>query len=357
MTMIFQAIRPTVMRVVALAVAGLAASTTSAQQCTPAEANAAIQKYYNNFQQWLKLDNSDDAFMYRRQSIYPLIAEKSRLSDDAAWDFNFPNEPYRLFGIGVNRPKLEKAPYFNPFDTEKYTKSAQAKERGSGDFFTVSMDVNFGPVKQVRYYYTFADDPDKRDIKVDYFQMAVKKTYHVTHHVVIKGAGGDTEVKADNTRDYTFHDTTMVRSRDLIITYQRNECGGHPAITQENSHTSNTTNSNSSSQQNIPQALQQDAQFEAMLALAQSVHEDKQYERAFQLYLKTLLIKETSMACFQLGVMMYDQWKGRQVYDPTINSKQAGKRCVNLMKRAWELGEPHYSLEGKKAYYNLMTRD
>lgn len=282
------------------------------------DAGKTIKEYYEGISHVFESTRSGESMLKRMREVMPL------LPDHGNGTFNFPNEPNLLFSTGT-APFLEPDNYFGLIDEKKFYKTESNDEKQRLD---IRIDVKYGNVVPVSYPITFSDEPNNRVQSVDYYEMDLTKTYSVTD--ILNG-------NKKLLKNVTLHDRISVRKRDGAIASQKNECGGGAGLTAD------------------------EINYEGLIYEATSAWNRKEYQEAYRLYRKVIELRPQNppaRACFHLGLMMYDQWKGRVVYNPDINSKKAGQYAVNYMKKGSQMtDELDFAKECYRAYYNMITTD
>ncbi len=300
------------------------------------DAGKVIVNYYESIGQWLAQSSSDASF--KKRKLVALLLPGA--GDIRKGNFNFPNEPHLIFGSPDASPFLELTNYFNLFDNQRFPIEFDQQQRCK-----IELKVTYGEVRSINYYSNFADEPNERPVAVEYYEMVVNKAYTVSR---LQDDGESTSPTI-----FRLTDTTTVRKRDGVVAMQRNRCGGYKPLSQ-----GQTTTGDQPGQQPTGHIAQDEVNLEAYLIVALEAWNDKNYTKAYDYYWRALAIKETSRACFHLGLMMYDQWKKRAVFNPNVDRKRAGKWAVNLMKRAIAIGdEPQYVREAYRALYYMKEQD
>lgn len=282
------------------------------------DADKIIRQYYDGISHVFGATKRGESWSKRNKEVMPL------LPDHGNGTFNFPNEPRALFNTG-SAPFLEPSNYFGLIDDHKFLTTENNEEK---QLLDIMVKVTYGNVVPVSYPITFSDEPSNRVQSVDYYEMDLTKKYSVRDVL-------DPNWKTVKT--VTLHDRISVRKRDGAIASQKNECGGGAGLTAD------------------------EINFEGLIYEATSAWNRKEYQEAYRLYRKVIELRPDNppaRACFHLGLMMYDQYKKRAVYNPDIDKDTAGKYAVNYMKKGYKMtDEPEFAQECYRAYYNMVNSD
>ena len=294
-------------------------------------AEQTIKQYYNAFAHILKSTTSTTSRKARKE-LTPLLMVGW---DDERGSMAFPNEPHLLFNSN-DRPSINPLPYFNEFDFNRFQDIGTEEERET--LHIDISDISYGKIEMINQPIKFADNPNNRDSIVVFYRMKVNKTYKVTKIV----QSDDGIQKEGECKNYTLHDNIAVRRLDGRIVRLRNECGGSAEFTAD------------------------ELNYDGLILEGLEAWKDKRYQDAYKTYRKIIELRKDNppaIACFHLGLMMYDQWKGRAVYAPEINRRTAEKHALNYMKKGASMRSDNY-VDGVdfakscyEAYYNMITRD
>ena len=272
----------------------------------------------------MKSQSSSKSYLALKNKVSPLLPDGWR---DETADVHFPNEPHRLFNNNYSATFLTAKKYFSTFDQERLSNIATDSEK---EKLRIKMKVEYGSVEAISQPTTFDDNPAKRGSVITHWRMKVTKTYSIVQL-------NDNEEESNANNSIVLHDNIAVRYRDGKIVRLRNECGGSAEFTAD------------------------ELNYEGLLLEATDAWNDSRYQEAYRLYRKIIEMRKNNppaRACFHLGLMMYDQWKGRAVYNPDINRKKAGQYAVNYMKKGSQMtDELDFAKECYRAYYNMITTD
>lgn len=290
--------------------------------CTMEQANTIINEFYLTMDNIFKSHSSTRSYLILKEDMDPLLPTGWR---DEEADVYFPNEPHRLFDNEFDFNYLSATKYFSSIDHERLGNIATDDEH---EIFQIQMKVVLGRVEPIPEPTKFDKDPAKREPTTTHWRMKVQKTYTVKDL---------TDEHSKKNKVITLNDNIAVRVRDSKIVRLRNECGGSAEFSAD------------------------EINYEGLILEATDAWKDGRYEEAYRLFYKVITLKPKdppARACFHLGLMMYDQYKGRAVYNSSIDKKTAGKYAVNYFKKGYEMNdEPHYGQECWRGYYNLTTPD
>ena len=282
------------------------------------DADKIIRQYYDGISHVFGATKRGESWSKRNKEVMPL------LPDHGNGTFNFPNEPRALFNTG-SAPFLEPSNYFGLIDENKFLRTENNNEK---QLYDITVEVTYGNVVPVSYPITFSDEPSNRVQSVDYYEMDLTKKYSVRDVL---------DPNWKTVKNVTLHDRISVRKRDGAIASQKNECGGGAGLTAD------------------------EINFEGLIYEATSAWNRKEYQEAYRLYRKVIELRPNNppaRACFHLGLMMYDQYKKRAVYNPDIDRKKAGQYAVNYMKKGSQMtDELDFAQECYNAYYNMVIAD
>lgn len=311
-------------RFVVAIVSLLIASFSLHAECTMEKANTIIRDFYGGMDALLSSQTSSKSLLVLKNKIDPLLPYG--WTDETA-DVHFPNEPHRLFNNDRTSSYLTAKKYFSTFDQERLSNIATDSEK---EKIRIKMNVDYGATEAISQPTTFNDDPSKRGSLITHWRMKLTKTYFVVEL-------NENEQETNASKRIVLHDNIAVRYRDGKIVRLRNECGGSAEFTAD------------------------ELNYEGLLLEATDAWNDHRYQEAYRLYRKVIELKPQdppARACFHLGLMMYDQWKGRAVYDSDIDRKKAGQYAANYMKKGSKMtDEPSFAKECYRAYYNIITTD